>query len=89
MVLCLPYEKVECCSVRWSWCLFVRCVVGDDHPPHPLFLVGRLSRTIAVPTLSSMKYPDIEALPTQKRGDRGPKMILTAPDKQVCPRNDV
>ena len=60
-----PYEEVECRSVRWSCCLFVRCVVGDDHPPHPLFLVGRLRRTIAVPTLSSMRYPNAEALPKQ------------------------
>ena len=45
--------------------LSVRRVVGDDHPPHPLFLVGRPRRTIAVPTLSSMKYPNVEALPTQ------------------------
>ena len=61
VVPALPHEKVVCCSVRWSWCcLFGVSLVMIPAPPP----VGRPRRTIAVPTLSSTRYPNIEALPT-------------------------
>ena len=62
VVPALPHEKVVCCSVRWSWCcLFGVSLVMIPAPPP----VGRPRRTIAVPSLSSTRYPNIEALPTQ------------------------